>query len=485
MRTFSNVTLAHRKSIAVLLACILALALVGFSGPVAAGQSSPSARPEPSAPQATCPPGGQCFADVLPGSPFYDYTNSLYRDDVISGYACGGPGEPCDAQNRPYYRPGSDVTRAQMSKFVDNARHLPGISIDTDTDPQPIYANTGATNGIGIEGIHGSFVGTAPGVRGGTASFSNDAVGVLGLVAPTNPGTNSAGVRGINNGTGNSGIGVYGSHAGQGVGVRGSSATGTGVSGSTGGTGTTAAGVSGSAGGAARGVVGLNNNVGAEGTGVQGIHQGGGEGVTGTSVTGVGVYGYSAGNDGGAMGVFGSNQQPNGYAGYFLGRARVTGDLIVDGDCTGCTGPSKIDHPLDPENKYLYHSAVKSQDMMNIYNGNVTLDDKGEAVVQMPEWFEALNQEFRYQLTAIGAPGPNLYIAEEIKDNHFKIGGGKTGMKVSWMVTGIRHDPYSEQHPTPVEADKSDEERGLYVHPEAYGQPDSKQVGNVAPPPAP
>ena len=83
--------------------------------------------------------------------------------------------------------------------------------------------------------------------------------------------------------------------------------------------------------------------------------------------------------------------------------------------------------------------------MMNIYNGNVTLDDKGEATVQMPDYFQALNQDFRYQLTAIGAPGPNLYIAEEIANNQFKIAGGQPGSKVSWQVTGIRHDPYSQQ----------------------------------------
>jgi hypothetical protein len=242
--------------------------------------------------------------------------------------------------------------------------------------------------------------------------------------------------------------------------------------------------VFGSAGGSARAVVGLNNNAGAEGTGVQGIHQGGGYGVLGSSVSGTGVYGFSSGNDGSGRGVFGSNQQPNGYAGYFLGNARVTGDLTVDGNCTGCTGPSKIDHPVDPANKYLYHSAVESQDMMNIYNGNVTLDDKGEAVVQMPEWFEALNQEFRYQLTTIGGFAP-VYIAEKVQGNSFKIAGGKPGMEVSWMVTGIRHDPYSEQHRTPVEVDKPDEERGLYLHPEAYGQPDSKQIGKVEPPPTP
>jgi hypothetical protein len=202
--------------------------------------------------------------------------------------------------------------------------------------------------------------------------------------------------------------------------------------------------------------------------------------LRGESPYGVGVYGSSVY----AYALYGISGS-NGYAGYLVGKVQVagnmtvTGNLTVGGNCTGCTGPSKMDHPQDPANKYLYHSAVESQDMMNIYNGNVTLDAKGEAVVAMPAWFQALNSEFRYQLTAIGAPGPNLYVAEKIKDNRFKIAGGKAGMEVSWMVTGIKHDPYSEQHRTPMEVDKPQEERGLYLHPEAYGQPDTKKIGKI------
>jgi hypothetical protein len=131
----------------------------------------------------------------------------------------------------------------------------------------------------------------------------------------------------------------------------------------------------------------------------------------------------------------------------------------------------KIDHPLDPENKYLVHSCVESDEMMNVYNGNVTLDARGEAWVEMPEWFEALNQDFRYQLTPIGAPGPNLYVAEEIGGNRFQIAGGEPGMKVSWQVTGVRHDPLAVASRMLVEQDKPANEVGKYMHPEAYGMP--------------
>ena len=98
----------------------------------------------------------------------------------------------------------------------------------------------------------------------------------------------------------------------------------------------------------------------------------------------------------------------------------------------------KIDDPLDPTNKYLYHSFVESPDMMNIYNGNAVLNKKGEAVIELPKWFQALNKDFRYQLTCIGGSAP-VYIAEEIKDNHFKIAGGKPGVK--GLLAGHRRPP--------------------------------------------
>jgi hypothetical protein len=89
--------------------------------------------------------------------------------------------------------------------------------------------------------------------------------------------------------------------------------------------------------------------------------------------------------------------------------------------------------------------------------------------VVLPEWFEALNRDFRYQLTAIGAPAPELYIADEIEDNRFRIAGGQPNGKVSWTVTGIRQDAYAKAHPMQVEVDKTEEERGLYIDATVYG----------------
>jgi bisphosphoglycerate-independent phosphoglycerate mutase (AlkP superfamily) len=133
----------------------------------------------------------------------------------------------------------------------------------------------------------------------------------------------------------------------------------------------------------------------------------------------------------------------------------------VSGTLTKGAGSFRIDHPLDPEHKYLSHSFVESPDMMNVYNGNVTLDANGRATVELPEYFEALNRDFRYQLTAIGSPGPNLYIAEGVKQNRFQIAGGRAYAHVSWQVTGVRQDAYANEHRIRVETEKPQAGRGL------------------------
>jgi hypothetical protein len=102
------------------------------------------------------------------------------------------------------------------------------------------------------------------------------------------------------------------------------------------------------------------------------------------------------------------------------------------------------------------------------------LDTNGEAWVELPEWFEALNGDFRYQLTPIGKAGPNLFVGQEIADNKFSIAGGSKGMKVSWMVTGIRRDPYAKTLSSFLEEEKPLKERGTYLHPGAFGLPKTK-----------
>jgi hypothetical protein len=221
-------------------------------------------------------------------------------------------------------------------------------------------------------------------------------------------------------------------------------------------------------------------------------------GIT-NSTEGEGVNGVALATSGDTLGVHGEVYSPDGTAGKFdnrgggwvirggnattdvfqvdsSGNTQILGNLNVNGTLSKGGGSFKIDHPLDPADKYLSHSFVESPDMMNIYNGVTRLDAKGEAWVSLPEWFEALNSDFRYQLTAIGAPQPNLYIASEISVNRFKIAGGKQGMKVSWQVTGIRQDAYARGHRIRVEEEKPLAERGLYLHPEVFGQPKEKGI---------
>jgi len=173
-------------------------------------------------------------------------------------------------------------------------------------------------------------------------------------------------------------------------------------------------------------------------------------------------YFHAKGGSGETYGLYARNDSSSGYAGYFDGNVYVNGTLAKS------AGSFKIDHPLDPANRYLMHSFVESPDMKNIYDGIVQLDQNGEAWVQLPGYFQALNRDFRYQLTPIGGPGPGLYIASEIEDNRFQIAGGEAGLEVSWQVTGIRQDPYAEAYPIPVETMKPAEERGTYLHPELY-----------------
>jgi hypothetical protein len=187
-----------------------------------------------------------------------------------------------------------------------------------------------------------------------------------------------------------------------------------------------------------------------------------------SSTGGVGVLGQVSTTGIAARAVYGIALQPA-YAGYFNGRVHVTGDLSAEG-----TKPFKIDHPLDPANQFLYHFALESPEVRNVYEGVVTLDANGVADVQLPAYFSAINTDgYRYQLTPLGAAMPSLHVAREIEGNVFAIGGGEPGLRVSWQITAVRNDPYLRDHRPQAETPKSDEEIGRYLYPQGYGQPDS------------
>jgi trimeric autotransporter adhesin len=190
----------------------------------------------------------------------------------------------------------------------------------------------------------------------------------------------------------------------------------------------------------------------------------GGAGVSGgTGGAGVEAVGGSDGGDG-------IDATPNGgYAGFF------EGNVTVEGTLTASTKDFKIDDPLDPANKYLFHASVESSEMKNIYDGTVTTDGQGDATVQLPAWFEAVNTDFRYQLTVIGQFAQAI-VSGEVGNHQFSIKTDKPNVKVSWQITGVRQDAYAKANPLVVEQEKDARERGHYIHPELFGAPEQQSI---------
>jgi hypothetical protein len=160
----------------------------------------------------------------------------------------------------------------------------------------------------------------------------------------------------------------------------------------------------------------------------------------------------------------------------------TTGSVDVHGMLSKGGGSFKIDHPLDPANKYLYHSFVESPDMKNMYDGNISTDGAGQATVTLPDWFETLNRDFRYQLTVIGQFAQAI-VASEISGNQFSIRTDKANVKVSWQVTGTRQDAYANAQRIQVEVEKAPADRGHYLYPELVGAPEAARIGYMAPAP--
>lgn len=198
----------------------------------------------------------------------------------------------------------------------------------------------------------------------------------------------------------------------------------------------------------------------------------GGLGVLGSSeqLDGIGVTG-TAYNGPKAVGVYGRSS--TGSAGKFVGNVSVSGILTVSG-----RKMFKIDHPLDPENKYLYHTSVESPEVLSTYSGNAVTDSDGNATVKLPDYCDALNGDFRYQLTVIGELA-TAAVSQEIRENEFRIKTDRPNVKVSWQVTGVRHDPAIQAHSMVTEQDKPESERGTYLDPGAFNQPIERGLEHV------
>ena len=308
------------------------------------------------------------------------------------------------------------------------------------------------TGTVAIEG-NASAPGQGIGIYGFTSSTGANSRGAQGVLSSISPGGGSAAVLGSSSSRTANGPGVWGSHPE-------GSGTAPGVLGETSSSAANAAGVYGTINSSADysgGVRGENFNAACCGFGVVGFHAGQGIGIGGYAPNGFGVFGWS----------------PNNWAAYFDGAVQVVRDLHVNGVLYKGAGAFRIDNPLDPAHSYLQHSFVESPQMMNVYDGNVTTNAKGFATVQLPKWFQVLNKDFRYQLTSLSGL-QEVAIAREIHDNRFTIQSEKPHSKVSWQVTGIRHDPYANANRIQVVVPKEGKAEGKYLHPQLYGQPHSK-----------
>jgi hypothetical protein len=191
--------------------------------------------------------------------------------------------------------------------------------------------------------------------------------------------------------------------------------------------------------------------------------------------SGDGVKGVtSAANAAGVAAFHLTNQGPGIFA-QGAPAGLFNGDVTINGRLRASVKSFVIDHPLDPANKYLIHSAVESPDLMNVYSGEIVTDTEGNATVVLPEYFEALNGDFRYQLTVIGKLA-QVGVASEIENNRFTIKTDQPEIKVSWQVTGIRQDASAKALPASVEEEKPEAERGLFLHPEHYGHPEERGI---------
>jgi hypothetical protein len=205
--------------------------------------------------------------------------------------------------------------------------------------------------------------------------------------------------------------------------------------------------------------------------------------VEGFSTAVDGAYGYTGRTDGTgvtgrcdngtlAYGLWG--RSTTGYAGYFNGKVHVNGALSKS------SGTFKIDHPLDPANKYLSHSFAESPEMLNIYRGAGELHG-GVATVELPSYFSALNSDPTVSLTCVG--GYSALYAEEVAGNSFvvRLADGNPDQRFHWVVYGVRKDAWALQNPVIVEEEKESDLRGRYLNPKVFGLPEERSIEMAKP----
>ncbi|MBS0197114.1 MAG: hypothetical protein JSR77_10180 [Planctomycetes bacterium] len=352
------------------------------------------------------------------------------------------------------------------------------------------WSTTGSTTGVmgagastsatGVMGAVIAATGTTYGVRGESASASGR--GVHGLATAVSGSTygvwgesqspDGRGVYGVNNTASGSTYGVHGlaaSSSGRGVLGEATAASGStrGVEGRVASTsGTALYGQASATTGFAYGVYGESAS--SSGRGLSGW------GLASSGST-MGVEGFV--NSAAGYGVYGANGPGSGYGVFASGRLGASG-----------TKSFRIDHPEDPANRYLIHYSAESDEVINFYRGTAVLDERGEAVIELPTYFGRINTNPSYTLTPVGAPMPLLHVSREIDEStlaaaaaaqpgkpaprcSFGIAGGIAGAKVSWRVEAVRNDAWMRRHGAPVETIKPESERGTYQEPGLYQNP--------------
>lgn len=336
----------------------------------------------------------------------------------------------------------TDPSSGQKAIDVQHAGVGPGV-----------FANT--TGGNSIWGVTGSI--SAAAVIGDTSSGEAVVARQNGAICEQNIGKCN-------------GIGaIVGRHDGEGgLGVRGFVTDPNGAIG--------VLGEAGINGGTGVGVRGENANEDNDGNAVEGVTNGGGAGVRGSSITasaaGNGVEGVVAGS---GAGIFGQGPV---WAGRFAGNVLIDGDLTVTGNTSGLT----VDDPRSPTSQTLHHTPVQTDELTVNYSGNVTTDIDGLATVQLPGYATELGGDWRYQLTPIGQFGQVIVDREVDEDGTFVVRSENGETKVSWAVTGVRHDPQATSNAFEVERPKSGAERGRFADPSLHGAPATRSLAPVATP---
>lgn len=390
-----------------------------------------------------------------------DWNSSANTIEVIAGGGGGGGAT-------------SGATRAASGGGGGGYSRTVNVSLTPSTDVTYAVGAAGAAGANSSDGGTGgdSYLCNS---TSNCASILGSAV-VVGAKGGTGAGPHTGGTPGVGGAAG-SGVGTVTYSGGDGVigvvnissGGGGGAAgpNGNGVTASTVGTGTSGPGVGGAGGAGYGGAGGGLNEDGGSGTEWDTVGSGGGAGTRSTEATGRtgGTYGgggggyYSTGNNGsggpGGQGVIVITYFPSGSFGLTIGsNVRFLSNLTVRGSVAKGAGTFVIDHPQAPATKLLYHSFVESPDVKNIYDGIAVLDSNGEATVHLPDYFEALNKDFRYQYFPLEEPMPNLHLGSVFSNGEFTLAGGTPGGRVSWQITGIRHDPYIQRHPITVEVEK-------------------------------